>query len=249
MKKYDLIIPLGSFCVASESLRRINLQCESYPFDWLKGVELPIGTKIVKENFATFLHRDNLIKQEGISGLHDVYEDRTNGIVSSHDFLSSEDFATASISVAKKYQRRINRMNMRIKEARKILIVHCTTNKVSVEEITLQYQELQAAFPGKDLGLAFVCIDEQDLPNKVTNLTTEITLFNLYNLRSEDFKKCSYEVSEIMKQYRIGYLLMLKRMLPNLMFKLKKPLLKIIAKLAVNKVQKAKIRAIYKDRY
>lgn len=248
-KTFDLIIPLGSFCATSEGLRRNKLQCESYPFDWLKDAQLPYCIEYISNNFSTFLKKDNLRKENGTSGMHDVYTDIPTQIISSHDFMTSECFDNSYQKVMAKYSRRIERLYQRIDEAQKVLMVSCSEKHFDDAELIRLRDKMQAVYPQKDFHLAYIHIDNAQQADEKRELSPKVTHFNIHNLDTNDYKACCKAISKLMKGYDICLKLKLKRMLPNLYFVIRKPALKLIEKLPLGKAKKSKIRTLYKDKY
>lgn len=248
-KKYDLIIPLGSFCATSEGLRRNKLQYESYPFDWLKDAELPFCIDYIGNRFSTFFKKENLRKETGTSGIHDVYTDLPTKIVSSHDFRSDEDFEEAYEKVMSKYSRRIDRLYQRIEDAQKILLISCSEKSIKEAELSKLRDKMQALYPQKDFHLMFIQISSAQAPNEKQKITSKITNYKIYNINREDYNACCKTISHLLKDYDLSLKLKLKRMLPNLYFVIRKPVLKIIEKLPLGKMKKSKIRMLYKDKY
>ena len=59
-KTYDLIIPIGSKCKCSFNLRRLHLQYESFPFDWIYIKNPDVVEKLLQTDFKDFLLEKNL---------------------------------------------------------------------------------------------------------------------------------------------------------------------------------------------
>ena len=86
MKKYDLILPLGSACKTTHNLRKRNLQRESLPFDWILLLDTQVIIQLLRSHFQGFLVRENMKKKELENTLHDVYVDVSSKIEFWHDF-------------------------------------------------------------------------------------------------------------------------------------------------------------------
>ena len=60
MFKYDFIMPIGATCTTAHNLRKNGLQKEALPFDWAWIPSLDTITELFKNQFTTFLLKENL---------------------------------------------------------------------------------------------------------------------------------------------------------------------------------------------
>lgn len=152
MQRFDLIVPVGVYCVTSWNLRKCGLQEESLPFDWASRVTLESVIAFLENDFADFLKFDQLefVEQKG-----KLYTFRSNNYLFPHDF-HNEDPAIEYDEVITKYQRRIERLKNKIQKAKKILFVHTTFGECPIEDVKDVHKRMQALFPKKKIKILYL---------------------------------------------------------------------------------------------
>ena len=200
-------------------------------------------------NFKAFLKKENLRKEDKTSGIHDLYTDVSSLIISSHDFISAEDFESSYSKVMAKYSRRIKRLYQRINDAHNILLVSSGKKYFEDDVLTNSLAQIKKTYPQKKFHLLYIQCDNQSGDDQKRELTSEVTLFNLHNLDVNDYDACCSSIGRLMKRYDICFMLKLKRMLPNLYFVIRKPILKLTERLPLGEKRKKKLRFLYKDKY
>lgn len=130
---YDLVIPLGEACSATETLRAAGLQLLSFPFDWIAPGDpksattqrdLVLRARIMADRFEGWFRQDDLaFIGHPPNGQKDIYGNRSNGLIFNHDFLHGLDFKTAYANVSARYRRRADRLLKILRAARRVLIV------------------------------------------------------------------------------------------------------------------------------
>lgn len=157
MKKvYDLIIPLGCKCKCAYNLRRLGLQFESFPFDWIYIQTPAVVEKLFVSDFSNFMLEENL-RLRSKQPRFDEVDDLGTGIYSAHDFDTNKSISEVYPDVKKKFDRRIEKVKNKIKDAKQILMVHVSEDVVQDnDEIVEQYMALQKFFSDKNLDLLYL---------------------------------------------------------------------------------------------
>ena len=134
-------IGIGGDCAVAYQLRKLNLQNEAFPFDWIRSNRIQMITDTLQNNFSNFFEytlkngTDNFINFE--SNLTSrIHLKLTNGIILPHE---SKGFEFDRIEYEEKYKRRIERFNKVVsdKNIRKIF-VRADQNILSEEKSQLQ---------------------------------------------------------------------------------------------------------------
>lgn len=158
-KTYDLIIPIGSKCKCSFNLRRLHLQYESFPFDWIYIKNPDVVEKLLQTDFKDFLLEKNL-RLRSKQPRFDEVDDLATGIYSAHDFDTGRSIHECYPAVKAKYDRRIAKLKNKIAAARRILLVHCAEDEIWDDaEIIRSYRAMTEAFAGKrQICFIYVCL-------------------------------------------------------------------------------------------
>lgn len=112
-KTYDLIIPIGSKCKCSFNLRRLHLQYESFPFDWIYIKNPDVVEKLLQTDFKDFLLEKNL-RLRSKQPRFDEVDDLATGIYSAHDFDTGRSIHECYPAVKAKYDRRIAKLKTKL---------------------------------------------------------------------------------------------------------------------------------------
>ena len=235
-KKYDLIFGVGEACSCSSTLRRGNLQIQSFPLDWLFGSTFLNRVKILCNDFENFIRLEDL-EYKGNNGipahLCDIYKNNYNGLTFNHDFLSGSDLNTAINEVAEKYKRRANRLLSLAKNAKTILVVWIDSPGANwVKKDNADFKEglnlLKNKFPNAKIDL-IVFEWQQGLPFKKRikeQLSDEITKYTFdYQFHHKKKVIADYVVDEKMLLKILNNLelnLSIKEKFDNYFFKRKK---------------------------
>ena len=169
--KYDLAIPLGEACSATESLREAGFQLLSFPHDWIapdnSGGDLSQHDLIHRARQLASRFRDWFLKEDlklighPPGGRKDIYANRSNGLVFNHDFLHGVDFDAAYPEIRARYRRRADRLLEILDSARRILIVRVERPgeklirpfPTPAEDCLEARRILSDAFPGKTFDI------------------------------------------------------------------------------------------------
>lgn len=174
---YDLAIPLGEACSATQVLRAAGLQYLSFPYDWIGASETE--TERAKHDLVTRATRlasrfDGWFKPEDFTFVastpankKDVYINKPLGLIFNHDFPMGVAFETAFPKVNDRFHRRINRLLELADHAKRILIVRIerpaekilTPMPVSIDDCREARQILSAAFPNATFDVLLLAFE------------------------------------------------------------------------------------------
>jgi len=172
MKKYDVVIPLGEFCLSAIGLRDSGIRKNSYPFDWsgAKDFEkcgncgLPGKIKMICEDFVNAFNLEDLKEFWSSNKEHrGVFNTRT-GLLYMHDFEWEQSVEEQYPVYLEKYERRIRRFYDDILGSEKVLFVFSTRggHQIYLDEIREGLRLLNDKFPNKDIDFLFVR-DSEDI--------------------------------------------------------------------------------------
>ena len=252
LDKYDLIVPVGTYCIASDCLRLAGRQFESYPLDWLKFTTPDDAVRLFTTKCSDLLRPDLLQKTERLAGLHRIYVNSQKGIEFRHDFAEGLDWDVSFFKVQKKYERRIRRLYRRIAKANNILFVQADCSQVPVNERHLLslWQSLQAFCAGKRIDLLQLRMNLRPQYHlTVKDLTPQLRLaeFDVDNL--EDYSGYKKKIAAYLKNYHVSFAVRIKHFGAGILFRLRKTFLKLLAALPLSGNQKKLLKIRYKDRY
>ena len=168
-KKYDFVFGIGEACSCSTALRAAHLQIQSFPTDWLSGLDIKGRTALVVSDFQDFFNAEDL-KYTGDNKKSDTYVNTRTGITFYHDFPLHSDFTAQYPSVKAKYDKRIVRMLSAIKNARNALIVYMNIptrekERPADEELISCLTAFEKHFPDTKFDLLYLTNDS-DIPYK-----------------------------------------------------------------------------------
>ena len=166
MKKYDVVIPLGEFCLAAIALRDSGIRQASYPFDWSGAKDYS------KCGNCGFMGKINMICNDFkdaflLEDLKEFYYDnkahravfnKRTGLQYVHDFDWDKSVAEQYPAYLEKYQRRVKRLYDDINQNKKILFVFVTRgeHKLFLDEISTGLKLLNEKFPQKEIDLLLI---------------------------------------------------------------------------------------------
>lgn len=192
LKKYDFIFGIGSACLCSQTLRKLNLQFASYPLDWLFGTKFSDRVDFLLSDFKNFIEKEDLSftgKQNG-DPHHpcDIYANTRTGITFNHDFPQGIPLDISYPTVKEKYDRRIKRLLTGINNHKNILIVYIevpgnqeteTTSEVLINDLN----RINQKFPDKNINFLYVSCSEDFSDEQITPHIRKIS-FNYKNTKS-----------------------------------------------------------------
>ena len=183
---YDLIIPIGGKCKCSFNLRRLHLQYESFPFDWIYIKNPDVIENLLRTDFANFLIEDNL-RLRSKQPRFDEVDDLATGIYFAHDFDTKRSIHDCFPDVKTKYDRRIVKLKNKIAAARRILLVHCAEDDIwDDERIVHSVAALQKFFVGKQTDLLYICLLTEPTEYREEKIANDITKITFY--RRQEFE-------------------------------------------------------------
>lgn len=177
-KKYDLIFGIGEACSCTQSLRKYNLQIQSFPFDWLYGSNFLGRCKILAQQFSCFFEKKDLKDTNRVNNDKnnpcEVYYNCYNDIFFNHDFLVTEKFNDIYPLIKEKYDRRINRLLKKIEKSRRVLVVYLETPisnhpKIENQEILDGYDIVKKAFPYAKMDLIYISNSKKQIKQEALN--------------------------------------------------------------------------------
>lgn len=168
-KKYDFVFGIGEACSCSTALRAAHLQIQSFPTDWLSGLDFKGRTALVVSDFKDFFNAEDL-KYAGDNKKSDTYVNTRTGVTFFHDFPLHSDFAAQYPQVKAKYDKRIARMLSAIENAKNALIVYMNVPVREKErptdgELTDCLSAFEKRFPDTKFDLLYLSNDS-DIPYK-----------------------------------------------------------------------------------
>lgn len=110
--EYDHVISLGFFCSVAQELIKVGLRDASYPLDWLIS-DIEGVSHLLMSKFSNFLDQDLLCFD---TSDENVVVNNTLGLRFHHDFSDKIGLQEQLPAVMKKYQKRIDRLYVNIKE-------------------------------------------------------------------------------------------------------------------------------------
>lgn len=182
--KYDLFISIGEDCACTSYLRNCKLQFSSFPFDWLTHATFEKRIEILCNDFHFY-----------------------------HDFAQDTPLEVSYPDVREKYNRRIERLYQKINQAKKVLFVWFSRDKVlSNQQLTDALSKLTNKFSNTDVNLLVLennfdktCneIRKTEISKNITKYSFNITTNNFDNALDECMgnKELAYQ---IFNQYRIS---------------------------------------------
>lgn len=184
-KTYDLIIPIGCKCKCAYNLRRLGLQFESFPFDWIYIPTPATIEQLFVTEFSNFMLEENL-RLRSKQPKFDEVDDLATGIYSAHDFDTHKSISEVYPAVKQKFDRRIEKLKNKIKNAKRILMVHEAEDVVQDNDVIVkQYTALQKFFSDKKLDLLYLYLPTEHVEYSEEILhpnVKKITFFRDYSL-------------------------------------------------------------------
>lgn len=245
MQKFDLFIPLGSFCATSYHLRQAGLQAESLPFDWVSPVNLNVAVKLLKNHFENFLILEELkfIKHENF---HSVLCNQY-GIKFYHDF-SSENILDDFPAVREKYNRRINRLYGKIKSSKSILFIHLDhgQGEPDITFILKMWKDLLELFPHKRIKILFIHLIDGKKGFEYVYKSSKVDVVKMEFATNpdpaDDWKGNSEVFNQFYTKYRLAYRSFFVRKINALQYKM----IKLFCCLIPSKKIRKQLREKYK---
>lgn len=249
-QKYDLLLPIGNYCLASDMLRMNNLQCESYPMDWLCFENFNDVLNMLEQNYAGLLDTAHLTRIAAYKR-NDVYLNDLYHVELRHDFFHDADFDENLETARAKYQRRIERVNKRIAEAQNILLIHVEKNADDdTAKLLQQFARLQNIFRDKQIEMVFVSLREDIEQTSSEDITPQIRRINLKIYDREDYNANKLIAKPLLKGFSTKWRVRFKQQIHRFIVPLRRPFLKLlVGLLPMFPETRARLKEIYKDRF
>lgn len=249
-KTYDLIFSIGSKCKVSYNLRRLGLQQESFPFDWIYIVRPGVVEMLFDTNFKNFFLEENLVLRSKQPRFDEV-TDLGTGIYSAHDFATDRSIHECYTEVKKKFDRRIEKLKARINEAERILMVHCAEDEFfSDEQIVADFEALQKRFASKKLEMIYFYHPAEKISYERKQLAPNVVKISAYRDVAFDWQGRKELFDESLSGIRLSFKskwkwYTSKTYLGGLKRKLKTAVLKFVG----NLIPLKKFRKVFRNRY
>ena len=154
---YDLAFSIGGACSCTQMLRKANLQFQSFPFDWVRGMAIDARAEMIAGGMKDFLVEGDLeYVSRNANGFKEIYRSSKTGLTFYHDFQMGRTLAEGFPEVAEKYRRRQARFLARLAAARRVLVVYLTSpeDPCPTREESVRTQEiLRRAFPNAEFDV------------------------------------------------------------------------------------------------
>jgi len=181
MAHYDLVFSCGFSCGVTQALRAANLQFASFPFDWMASQGFKACAQMMADDFAHWMDSDDLelvdVRRSGTN--KHIYRNRRNGFGFVHDFSSFQTFEENYPKEAAKYARRIARLDLELKKAKKVLAV-CVEwpilPRVSNNELSETRQLFRAKYPNVEFDLLYFYNENETKSPRVVSSSNGVTI-------------------------------------------------------------------------
>ncbi len=168
MKYYDIIIPLGQYCITPTALDRLKMRNKSMIFDWSgcaleeqggKG-GLEVKVDLICNNFENFFNLEDLYSN-GCNELLDTWNlwiiNKRTGLQYRHDFPANKPIEESYPTVKEKLMKRVKRLYDEINFSDRICFLFLARDDgFSDEYLIRQHQKLSEKFKGKHIDLFFL---------------------------------------------------------------------------------------------
>lgn len=207
--KYNCIFSLGSACFSAELLTKANLRVFSSPFDWLSGGSFDTNVEFICNNFENFLNIEDLEKigEREYPENCDIYKNNHSGILFHHDFTKGEKLTKTYQNVKEKYNRRIKRLNDKLCDSQKSLIVYMEIHEENIkknEEIISSIEKINKHFGKKTIDILYIKHNKKMNDNEIkfSQIGENAYVAELYNMQRDNkdlgnYKNCKKLLSKI----------------------------------------------------
>ena len=160
MRKFDLAFSLGFSCGCSRALRAAGLQFASYPLDWTGSPGIVESARMIADDFAGWLERDDLELVDvraGRFGNH-IYRSRKTHFGFPHEFSSFLTFDEAYGPTVEKHRRRIERLMEHVRASKRVFVAYVErpiNQRASDADLLEAKRTLEGKFPGVEFELVY----------------------------------------------------------------------------------------------
>lgn len=255
MKKFDIIIPIGSSCAAAQALRETKKRSCSFPLDWVGKTPLPMSVDFIENHFQDFFNKQDLVHDPERDNRKNIgYVNTRTKLLFLHDFKDENKFDEEYAAVKEKYDRRIERIYSSIAAARRVLFFYLyepwSDNWRPVDaDILTDFERLQALFPKKDISLLYVFLNSDKGEGfSKRKLSDKVDFIDCFEAQGgeidENFRNyCKYRANiyHLLEDYPV------KRNWKDYFRKLGYKTLDALCKLLPAKKLKERVRMMYKE--
>ncbi len=256
MKRYDVIIPIGSICKTSQNLRNFKLQNESLPFDWILTLDINQVRDMLSSHFSGFLEQENMEFKGKESEQTDIYMDTKTNIGFWHDFPHDIALSESFDKIKQKYNRRIERLYKLIEQSQDILFFRTNTIRPQSgydikeiiypktqepdEKIIQWVKDIRQLFPGKNISLLEVSVFNEPHNNQKKELADGITRVEIFSDIKYEWQGNPAVFSKLLSEVGLKRKVILQAKMRTLKFCIKKILINFGAKIGLKKCQERK---------
>lgn len=183
MRKYDLVISLGSNCHMASALKQMKITEKSYPFDWSDcdgdaSERLLNKCNLIKNHFENAFNLGDFVEYRCSDPTMRGVKNSKTGIHYTHDFPWEKSVKDFFPEFLEKHQRRVNRLYDDVEKANNVLFLYQDyTGILPITAMKKAVALLKETFKGKNITLAVL------IPVLSGNITDQPKLnFNIDNL-------------------------------------------------------------------
>lgn len=254
--KFDIIIPVGSFCAGAQALRSVKKRSRSLPLDWVGPVSLTLAVDFLETGFKSFFEKEDLKKYEKDTKKNIGYINTRTNVLFMHDFKDISRFDEEYVLIREKYDRRIKRLYQTINDSKDILYLHVFQAKdqqilLTDEEIVGTFERLQKMNPGKNHRLLFINLAETEEDKggfDHRKIREDIDYYNCYRDKTAQFEDGvpSYiyfqkNVETVLKLYKV------RKSVRDALKKFGFKLLDALSSVVPSRSVREKLRMMYKE--
>lgn len=207
--KYDCVFSMGSVCFSAELLTKAKLRVFASPFDWLCRGTFEERGELICNDFKDFFNIEDLEKigEREYPENCDIYKNNHNGIIFNHDFTKGEELAKNYQKVKDKYDNRINKLNEKLTNSQKSLIVYMELIDELMkkdEEIIPVIEKINKKFDKTNIDILYIKHNKEmkDKEYKISQISKNAYVAELYNKErdndgSGNYKNCNKLLSKI----------------------------------------------------
>ncbi len=250
LKKYDLIVSIGSRCKISHNLRRYGLQLESFPFDWIYIQNPAVVENLFATNFKNFFKEENL-RLRSKQPKFDEVDDLGTGIYSAHDFDTNRSIHDCYPEVMAKFNRRIAKLKDRLLHAKTVLMVFgAEDNFISDEEIIQQFACLQKRFAPRHFDLLYFYLPENEIEFERKMVSSNVLKISFQKEKKFEWQGNPEIFDEVLKDFRLAFKTKFRWYTsPTYLNGLKKKFKMVMLKLVSDLIFIKKYRRAFRDKY
>ena len=250
VRKYDLVVSIGSCCKVSYNLRRYGLQLESFPFDWFRIPSIDVINDLFETDFKNFFREENL-RLHSKQPRFDEVDDLGTGICSVHDFDTNRSIHDCYPEVMEKFNRRIGRLKDKLKQAKTVLMVWgAEKNFVSDEEIVRQFTILQEKFAPNKIDFLYLYLPEEKIEFERKMLSPDILKISCQKEKEFEWQGNPKLFGNILSEFRLAFKTKLKWYTSLIYLNgLKKRFKMFVVKLVSDLIFIKKYRKAFRDKY